>query len=79
MIEVHTLIKKIEQEFDDLPPGEMHKDSLFKEVLNWNSINSVVMSAMIEFEYNVLLSSDDFKKLNTVQDLADFIQRKKNA
>ena len=76
-MDIQSFIKKIEDEFDDVPPGALQPESSFKEVLNWNSINSVVMTAMIEFEYHVLLSSDDFKKVVTVQDLADFIQAKK--
>ena len=77
-MDIQEFIKKIEAEFDDLKPGSLQPDSEFKEMLNWNSINSVVLSAMIEFEYHVLLTSDDFKKVFSIRDLADYIERKRS-
>ena len=77
-MDIQEFIKKIEVEFDDLKPGSLQPDSEFKEMLNWNSINSVVLSAMIEFEYHVLLTSDDFKKVSSIRDLADYIERKRS-
>ena len=77
-METSGLIEKIEQEFDDLPKGALQAESAFKEVLNWNSINSVVLAAMIEFEYNVLLTTDDFKSVVTVSELRELIERKRN-
>ena len=77
-METGSLIEKIEQEFEDMPKGALKADSAFKEVLNWNSINSVVLSAMIEFEYNVLLTPDDFKSVVTVTELRELVERKRN-
>jgi acyl carrier protein len=78
-MDIQNFIEKIEQEFDDLPAGALKPDSAFKEVLNWNSINSVVLSVMIEFEYKVLLSADDFKRLTSVRELAGFVEEKMRA
>ncbi len=75
-MDIDVFIKKIEQEFDDIPPGTLNQDSAFKEALNWNSINSVVLSVMIEFEYKIMMSSDDFKRLTSIKQLADFIEQK---
>jgi len=77
-MDIQQFIRKIEGEFDDMPKGVLTPDSPFREALNWNSINSVVLSAMIEFEYNVLLTADDFKKVTTVSDLARYVENKAN-
>jgi len=75
-MEVNSLIDKMQKEFDDLPPGAIQPQSIFKEVVYWSSINSIVLATMIEFEYGVILSSDDFKSVNTVNELHSLIKTK---
>lgn len=70
------LIEKIEQEFDDLPKGALKPDSIFKNVLNWNSINAVVVTTMIEFEFGVLISPEEMKSAQTIADLTVVINNK---
>lgn len=77
-MDIQHFIRKIEQEFDDMQTGVLTPDSAFKKILNWNSINSVVLSAMIEFEYGVLLTDDDFKQVTSVSELARYVENKAN-
>ncbi len=75
-MDVYEFIKKIEAEYEDVPVGLLTPASNFKEIINWSSINVVVFSTLIEYEYHVLLNPDDFKTINTVSELFELIRSK---
>ncbi|MFN8287500.1 MAG: acyl carrier protein [Chitinophagales bacterium] len=70
------LIEKIELEFDDLPKNSLRTDSKFRDKLNWNSINAVVVTTMIEFEFGVFISPEEMKTAETIADLTALINHK---
>lgn len=66
---IETFIRQIEDEFDDLKPGLLKPDSQFRDVFEWNSINALILIAMVKTEYDVTLSADDLIKSKTVTDI----------
>jgi acyl carrier protein len=75
-MDVYEFIRKIEEEYEDVPVGLLKPSSNFKEIINWSSINVVVFSTLIEYEYHVMLNPDDFKTINTVSELFELIRSK---
>ena len=75
-MDIQYLIDKIENEYEELEPGSLAPDSKFKEVIYWNSMNSLVMIVMIEFEYKILLKGNELKDIDTIRDLAELITEK---
>jgi acyl carrier protein len=73
-ITIEDFIKKIEDEFDELEPGKLKPESVFREMFDWNSINALVLIAMVKTEYDVTLNADDLVKSKTVKDVFDIIQ-----
>jgi acyl carrier protein len=71
---IEEFIKHIEAEFDDLKPGALKPDSQFREVFEWNSINALILIAMVKTEYNVTLSADDLIKSKTVKDIYNLVE-----
>ena len=57
-INIGDLIKKIQSEYDEIEPGTLTADARFKEIIHWNSMNSLVMTVMVEYEYKVLVSEN---------------------
>ncbi len=78
-IDIATLIAKIEDEFDELPKGVLLPDSEFKKVVNWSSINAVVVTTMIEFEFGVLILPNEMFEIKTVTDLFELIKSKQQS
>lgn len=76
-MEIEAFIKKIEQEFDELPADVLKPATNFKESIHWSSINAVVFATMIEFEYHVMITTDDFNKTNTLSELFELVIRRK--
>lgn len=73
-ITIEDFIKKIEDEFDELEPGKLKPESIFREMFDWNSINALVLIAMVKTEYDVTLNADDLVKSKTVKDVFEIIQ-----
>ena len=73
---IEEFIKYIEDEFDDLKPGVLKADSKFREVFEWNSINALILIAMVKTEYDVTLTADDLIKSKTVNDIYSLIENR---
>jgi acyl carrier protein len=66
---IAEFINHIEDEFDEIKPGVLKPDSQFREVFEWNSINALILIAMVKTEYDVTLTADDLIKSKTVEDI----------
>ncbi|NMD16587.1 MAG: acyl carrier protein, partial [Bacteroidales bacterium] len=42
-LNIHDFIERIEDEFDELEPGKLKPDSVFRQMFDWNSINALVL------------------------------------
>jgi len=73
---IEEFISKIETEFDDIKPGILKPESKFADVLDWNSVNALTIIALVDCEYDVILTADDFQGAITVQDIFNIIQAK---
>jgi len=76
-MEISELIEKLEVEYDELEAGSLHSNSSFSEIENWGSMHSLILIALADTEYDVVISGSDLKTISTVQDLFDIIQIKK--
>ncbi|MFZ4548612.1 MAG: acyl carrier protein [Bacteroidales bacterium] len=66
---IEDFIKNIEAEFEDLEPGKLKPESNFREAFEWNSINALILIALIKTEYNVSINAEDIQKSKTVNDI----------
>jgi len=76
VVDTEGLIRLITSEFDDIDPKCITPESLLKEVIEWNSINSLVLSVVIESEYGVLLEKEDYNQIQTISQLMNYIEKK---
>ena len=60
-------IKRFADEFEDMEEGAIGADTVFTELEDWNSLSTLGIIAMVKME------------CDTVKELFDFIQEKKNA
>lgn len=71
---IAEFIQKLEEEFDDLEPGKLKPESNFREAFEWNSINALILIALIKTEYNVSINAEDIQKSKTVNDIFEIIK-----
>jgi len=70
---IEAFIRNVEEEFDDLKPGILKPESTFRDALEWNSINALIMIAMVKNEYDYTITADDLVKSKTIQDIYNII------
>ena len=73
---IEEFISQIEEEFDDLEPGVLKPDSQFREKFEWNSINALILIALVKTEYDVAINAEDISSSKTVQDLWNIIEKR---
>jgi acyl carrier protein len=71
---IEDFIKNIEAEFEDLEPGKLKPESNFREAFEWNSINALLLIALIKTEYNVSINAEDIQKSKTVNDIFTIVK-----
>lgn len=70
---INEFIKKIEEEFSELEPGKLEPASSFREMFEWNSMNALILIALVSTEYDVTLNAEDLIKSVTVTDIYKII------
>ncbi len=73
---IEDFIKNIEAEFEDLEPGKLKPESNFREIFEWNSVNALIMIAMVNTEYDVILTAEDLRNSKSVNDIYSIILTK---
>ena len=73
---IADFISRIEEEFEDLKPGQLQPDSDFRQVIDWNSICALLMISLIDTEYDVTISADELRKSLTVAQLFEVVSAK---
>ncbi len=73
-MKIEDFITRLEEEYEDLKPGTLKPGSAFREVFEWNSINALILIAMVKTEYDVTINAEDIATSKTVEDLFRIIQ-----
>jgi len=73
---IEDFIARIEEEFDDLEPGVLKPESNFREVFEWNSINALILIALVKTNYDVTVNAEDITKSKSVNDLFKIVSER---
>jgi acyl carrier protein len=73
-MKIEDFIARIEEEFDDIEPGTLKPESVFREVFEWNSINALILIALVKTEYDVTINAEDIANAKTVMDIYTIIE-----
>ncbi|HBS85219.1 MAG: acyl carrier protein [Bacteroidetes bacterium GWF2_38_335] len=73
---VQDFILKIEEEFEDMERGKLKPESNFRDFFEWNSINALIIIALVDTEYGVTINAEDIRTSKTVSDLFQTILNK---
>lgn len=72
-MEIFEFIEKVKEQFDDAPETLEATDK-FREVDGYSSLTALMLLSMFDEEYGVTVTGDDMRKMETVQDLFNFVQ-----
>jgi len=73
-MKIEDFITKLEEEYEDITPGTLRPQSVFREVFEWSSINALILIALVKTEYDVVINAEDIAASKTIEDLYKIIQ-----
>lgn len=77
-MEINTFIAHLSEEFEDLGVFALSPSTVLRDIPGWNSMHILLLVAMIDFRYQVLLSGEHLKTVETVNDLFDLVKQKQH-
>jgi acyl carrier protein len=75
-MKIEDFIEKVEEELDEIEPGVIKPESEL-EAIELNSINILIIIALIKTEYDVVVDATDFAASKTIQDVFNIVKAKK--
>jgi acyl carrier protein len=70
---MENFIKNFATQLLDQEINNISAETIFRDLDDWDSLTAMAVIAMVEDEYGVKISDDDFEKLKTIQDMYDFV------
>lgn len=71
-------IANVEEQFMETDPGTIQMNTEFRTIEEWSSLVALMLIAMVDEKYEVVLTGDDIRNSNTIQDLYDKVASKVN-
>lgn len=75
-MEISKFVQDFELLLDEVEPGSITTETIFRDLDEWSSLIALVVIAMVDEEYDIKLSGDDIRTSVTVKDLFDKISAK---
>lgn len=76
---LEDFIKMFEAELADIVPGTIKPETVYKQLDAWNSMQALILIAMVDSEYGVTLTAENLNDCITVSDLFSVLQNKTSA
>ena len=76
-MDINTFIDNFAGQFDDTDRSAFAAETKFRDLDEWSSLIALSIIAMVDEEYDVMLRGDDVKNSQTIQDLFNMVQSKK--
>jgi len=73
---VEMFISKIVEEFPDIEREKITADMKFRDHLEWDSINALILIAMVNVEYDVTINAEELINAQTIRDVFKVIETK---
>lgn len=73
---VEGFIEKIVEEFPDLKKEKITPEMNFRDHVEWDSINALVLIAMVNVEYDVIITAEELINAETVNDVYLVVEKK---
>jgi acyl carrier protein len=74
---IEHFIHILEEEFEDENIPKLQPETQFKDLDQWSSMYALIIIALIETEYDVLLNGEELLTVNSIDELFQLIVSKK--
>lgn len=67
---------KFLEEFEGIDPEKYNSETKFRNIETWDSLTGMAIVTMIEDEYDVILTDDEFMSCNTIAEVFKLVRDK---
>jgi acyl carrier protein len=78
-MEIQNFLDVFASLFEVTPANELHADTEYKSLEEWDSMMALETIAMTDEEYDVELDGDDIRASDTISELFEIIKTRMNA
>lgn len=76
MIDITTFVSLLENEFEDIESGTLTPETNYREIPDFSSMHILIIIALIDNQFDVLLTGADLKTAETIENLYSLVQSK---
>lgn len=73
-MDMKLFIENFASQFDETELDVFAPETAFRELEEWSSFLALSIMAMVKTEYDVELTADEMRKVNTIQELYDVVK-----
>jgi acyl carrier protein len=73
-MELKDFIVNFAEQFDDIENVELTADTRFRDIEGYTSLVALMIITMVDEEYNVTISGDDMRSVNTIGELYNLVE-----
>ena len=77
-MDIQELIIYIEEEFEEVDKGTLLPESSIRDIEGWSSMHALILIALVDNHYDILLTGEELKNALTIQDLYNAILKRKS-
>lgn len=75
-MDIKGFISNFAELFEDTDISVFNASTSFRELDEWGSLIALSVMSMVDEEYDVQLSADEMRQVNTIQELFDLVSSK---
>lgn len=76
MISLEDFVSRIEEEFDELSPGQIDPHADYTQYMEWNSMNTLLLMALVRAETGKLVTVSELRSCSTIGELHEILSKK---
>jgi len=78
MITLEEFTRLIEAEFEDIESNSLSPDMNYREIPDFSSMHALILIALIDNEFDILLNGQDLKSTVTIRELYILVSNRIN-
>lgn len=76
---IDEFVLRVQDEFEEIPAGALTADGDFRKLFEWNSMNALVLMALISTELDSDITADELRGCTTIRQIYTIVINKKVA
>lgn len=72
---VNEFVKNFANQFEETDFAVFSPETKFRELDEWSSLIALSVIVMLDEEYGIQIENKDFKNLETIADIVDYIEK----